>query len=262
VVAKNVATYEAAAAAISSPRRSVLRVRGYYATVYAVGCLAIRFTILPFTEAELLAAILSCHRDHVALVDNEVAGGPSWTVDTAVAQEFVAAGSARQTMAGAVVPAKLPFERLQRYINHHRGGGLRHGFIDVRSPGLSRMRFKLRRHRALRSNDARAIVYVCEHNGQTEFWFADEWFTEVAGGAAEAATLKEELFGGGLLETYPRREGVSYVVKRRLPDGRRRYFVVVRDKRKKPSALNPTLALAAPVSVVTVAKTIRPYHPR
>ena len=78
VVAGNVAKYEAAAAGIASPRRDVLRVRGYFATVYAVGCLAIRFKVLPFTEAELLAAVLSCHRDHVAFVDNEVAGGPSW----------------------------------------------------------------------------------------------------------------------------------------------------------------------------------------
>ena len=45
------------AAAITSSRRSVLRVRGYFATVYAVGCLAIRFKILPFTEAELLTAV-------------------------------------------------------------------------------------------------------------------------------------------------------------------------------------------------------------
>ena len=56
-----------------------------------------------------------------------------------------------------------------------------------------------------------------------------------------------ELFGGGLMEADKRGQGVSYVVKRRLPDGSRPYFVVVRAKRKKPSALNPTLALPAPM---------------
>jgi len=106
-VAGNVAKYEAAAAGIASPRRDVLRVRGYFATVYAVGCLAIRFAILPFTEAELLAAILSCHRDHVAFVDNEVAGGPRWSVDAAAAPEFVAAGSARKPIAGAFVGSSV-----------------------------------------------------------------------------------------------------------------------------------------------------------
>jgi hypothetical protein len=121
VVAGNVAKYEAAAAEITSSRRSVLRVRGYFATVYAVGCLAIRFKVLPFTEDELLASVLSCNRDHVAFVDNEVAGGPSWTVDTAVAQVVVAEDTA---LAGAVVPAvgtvvpvMTPFDRLRRFIN-------------------------------------------------------------------------------------------------------------------------------------------------
>ena len=118
-------------------------------------------------------------------------------------------------------------------MNQHRGGGLRCGFIDVRSPGLSAIHFNYRRHRALESNDARALVYVGEHNGETEYWFTDRWFTKVAGGAREAATLKPELFRGGLLEADRRGEGVSYVVKRRLLGGRRRYFVVVRVNRKR-----------------------------
>jgi hypothetical protein len=154
VVAGNVAKYEAAAAGIASPRRDVLRVRGYFATVYAVGCLAIRFGILPFTEAELLAAILSCHRDHVAFVDNEVAGGPSWTNQAAGAQEFVAAGSPRKPIAGVVVHNGSPFDRLRLFTNHNRKGG----FIDLRSPGLSRLRFKLLKRRAMRAK--KALVYI------------------------------------------------------------------------------------------------------
>ncbi len=238
-VASNVAKYEAAAAAITSPRRSVLRVRGHFATVYAVGCLAIRFNILPFTEAELLAAILSCHRDHVAFVDNEVAGGPRWSVDAAGAH--VAAGSAQKPIAGAVVPAAIPFDRLKRFIDDNTKGG----FIDLRSPGLSWLRFKLLKRRAMRSKDVRALVYIGEHNGEKEYWFTDDWFAEVAGGSREATALKEELFGGGLLETDNRGQGVSYVVKRPLPDGSRPYFVVVRQTRRGHSSLGQPFAAAA-----------------
>ena len=138
VVAGNVAKYEAAAAGIASPLRDVLRVRGYFATVYAVGCLAIRFKVLPFTEAELLAAILSCHRDHVAFVDNEVAGGPSWIKEVAVAPEVVAAGPAPKPIAGvvvsaAVVPLMTAFDRLRHFINANR----QRGFIDLRELLLS-----------------------------------------------------------------------------------------------------------------------------
>ena len=43
LVAGNIAKYEAAASGIKSPRRKELRVRGYFATVYVFGCLAIRF---------------------------------------------------------------------------------------------------------------------------------------------------------------------------------------------------------------------------
>ena len=106
--APNVAKYEAAATKITSSLRSVLRVRGHFATVYAAGCLAIRFNILPFTEDELLAAILSCHRDHVAFVDNEVVGGPPWSVGAAAVPEVVDPGTVRKPIAGAVVPVPDP----------------------------------------------------------------------------------------------------------------------------------------------------------
>ena len=64
--------------------------------------------VLPFTEDELLAAILSCHRDHVAFVDNEVAGGPRWTDDAAGAQ--------------SIDPAQLPSAPLRRPIDRPSPG--------------------------------------------------------------------------------------------------------------------------------------------
>jgi hypothetical protein len=243
VVAGNVAKYEAAAAGIASPRRDVLRVRGYFATVYAVGCLAIRFAILPFTEAELLAAILSCHRDHVAFVDNEVAGGPEWSTVAAHAPEVVAAGSAGKPMAGAVVPATTPFDRLRRFINHNSHNS-RHGFIDLRLPGLSRLGFRLR---VQRLKGAPVLGYVTDG----EYWIPGARFEQVAGGAREALALKQDVLRRGLLETTRRGRGnsVSYVVKRSLPDGARPFFVVIRRHAKKSPALGPALAAAATVSL-------------
>jgi hypothetical protein len=66
-------------------------------------------------------------------------------------------------------------------------------------------------------------------------------FEEVAGGSREALVLKQELFGRGLLVTTQRDKGVSYVVKRPLPDGSRPLFVVVRRKPKQPSLLGHSL---------------------
>jgi hypothetical protein len=222
--------WEEAAGMRSLAGRDLTRISNKFATIYIAGCLAIRFKILPFTEAELLRALLTCERDHVAFVDRELGQVPA----RVIAAHSAPLPSRSSALPRAVGPAITPLERFERYIDHHRGGSLRHGFIDVRSPDLSRLRFKLRRRRALRWNDARALVYVGGHDGRTEFWFTDRWFTEVAGGARRAATLKEELLGVGRLEVDRRGEGVSYVVKRRLPDGSRPYFVVVRAKRKKP----------------------------
>jgi hypothetical protein len=217
----------------------VLRVRGYFATVYAVGCLAIRFAILPFTEDELLAAILSCHRDHVAFVDNEVAGGPAWTAGAVRAQEVVAAASAPNSIAGAVVPAPTPLDRLRRYIDRNN----RRGFIDLRSPRFGKLFFKLG---VRRSRGAPVLGYVA----RAEYWFPYERFEQVAGGAREAAALKKELFRRRLIVTDRRgAAGVSYGVKRSLPDGSRPFFVVLRRQPQRPPARGQALAAAAPVEL-------------
>jgi hypothetical protein len=66
------AAYVIAAAGITSSWRDLVRVHGRFATIYASGCVAIRFGVLPFKQKELLAAILVCERDHLAFVDQEV----------------------------------------------------------------------------------------------------------------------------------------------------------------------------------------------
>ena len=204
--------------------RDLTRISDKCATIYIAGCLAIRFKILSWTEAELLAALLTCERDHVAFVDRELGVVPARAI---TAHGAPAAIPQQPALPGAVVAATTPFDRLRRFIN----GNSKRGFIDLRKPGMSRLRFKLLKRRTMKSKSPRDPVYVGEHNGEKEYWFKGDRFAEVAGG--EAAALKEELFGGGLLEVDRRGKGFNYVVKRRLPDDSRPYFVVVRHKRRR-----------------------------
>jgi hypothetical protein len=225
----NVAKYEAEADKITSSQRNVLRVRGHFATVYAVGCLAIQFRVLAFTEDELLTAVLSCHRDHVAFVDNEVVGGPEWSSMAARAPEVVDPGSGRKPIASAVVPGPTPFDRLRRFIDRNiipqRG---KHGKLSM----------------TLR-NGQRTFVYFVERDGRTEYCFPNDLFEEVVGGETEARALKKTLVRRGLLVTTHRDQGVSYVVKRLLPDGTRSFFVVIRHTPQQPKALGHALLTAA-----------------
>jgi hypothetical protein len=145
---------------------------------------------------------------------------------------------------GAVVPVMTPFERLRRFITRNIR---RRGFIELRTPGLSRLRFKLLKLRAMRSKGAHVLVYVGEHDGAKEYWFPSDQFAEIAGGASEASALKKDVDRRGLLETTRRgRRKVSYVVKRPLPDGSRPFFVVIRHHPKKSPGRGHALAAAAP----------------
>ena len=211
---------------ITSPRRNVLRVRGYFATVYAVGCLAIRFSILPFTEAELLAAILSCHRDHVAFVDNEVAGGPSWTNEAAGAQVSVAAGSARKPVCWrcrppADDPLRPPAALYQSQPRRRLPA------TASSSPALADFAFKLR---AKRSKGALSSATSPTANTGSRVLGS----RRSPGAPARPRRSRRTSTAGELLETDKRGQGVSYVVKRLLPDGSRPFFVVVRHNAKKP----------------------------
>jgi hypothetical protein len=226
-----VAKYEAAASKIASSQRSVLRVRGHFATVYAVGYLAIRFKVLPFTEDELLRAVLSCHRDHVAFVDNEVAGGPEWSTLAVRAPEIVEPGSVRRPIASAVVPVPTPFERLRYFINRN--------ILPYRGK-TDKVHITLR-------NGQPTFVYIRERNGRAEYLFPHDLFEEVVGDASEAEALKKDLHIQRLIATTQRGSGFSYVVKCSLPDGSRPFFVVIRHKPKRTRVLKPALALAAPV---------------
>ena len=103
---------------------------------------------------------------------------------------------------------------------------------------------------------ARDPVYVGEHNGRKEYWFPGDRFEEIAGGAREALALKKEVDRQGLLETDRRGKGVSYVVKRLLPDGSRQFFVVIRHKPKKPSVQAPAAQKKPSVRALAAAAMV------
>jgi hypothetical protein len=214
VVAANVAKYKVAAAGIASPIRNVGRVCGYFATVYAAGCLAHRYNILPFKESELLNAIISCHRDHVAFVDAEVARLSDRTMPAPNPQRAIAE---RGVVAGVSVPADTPFEKVRRFVNGNRKTGFHN--LRRRPDG---------RPRRMPANSGPVLGYLGEKDGWKEFWIPNPTFQQQAGGEAKSDELKKELLGRGLIVVDRRGDGVSYVVKRRLPDGRRPKFVVLR----------------------------------
>jgi hypothetical protein len=225
--------YNAAAADIESAcGRDVGRVSNRFATLYVAGCLAVRFQIFPFTEAEVLDGLLTCHRDHVAFVDEQLRIKPGSS--PAIIRVQPAATTTREpTNSAAGVPVATPFDRLQEFINRNRTD-----FLDLDEPDLTSLRFKLHKRdrlHAMGTKDESALVYVREHEGRREYLFHRDQFTKIAGGARESLDLKKYVNRRRLIETTRRRGGrwVSYLVKRSLPDGDRPLFVVIRHAPKK-----------------------------
>jgi Domain of unknown function (DUF927) len=199
-VAARVAGYKKESAGIASAYRDLLRAGGHFATVYAAGSLAIRLKILPFSPQELLDAILRCHRDHAAFIDDQIATFVPGAVTLADSAALGAANPA---------PTLTPFDRLKKYINENRKGG----FVD------------------LRTRQAKAAImkaskgYIGIHGGRVEYWILDSVFKKIAGGDAEAKALKHQLAGKKLLATEKRSNKLNYVVKRPIP-GRDRVTTV------------------------------------
>lgn len=57
---------------ISTTGRNLTRAKTRFATIFAAGCVAIAYHILPFSESELLDAVWTCLRDHVAFIEKEL----------------------------------------------------------------------------------------------------------------------------------------------------------------------------------------------
>ena len=180
--------YLQAAAGITSSWRNLVRVHGRFATIFASGCLAIRFEVLPLTKEELLAALLTCERDHVAFIDQEVRElgllvMPTTGAPAAIVPQPALAGAV------AIVPSADPL-RPSAALHQSQQPRLRHGFIDLRSPGLSRLRFKLRVQR-LKGAPSSGTSPTANTGSPSD------QFEEVAGGSREALALKKELVPSG-----------------------------------------------------------------
>jgi hypothetical protein len=64
--------WKAAEDIVSQTGRNLTRAKTRFSTIYIAGCLASSYRILPFTESELLDAVWTCLRDHVAFIEKEL----------------------------------------------------------------------------------------------------------------------------------------------------------------------------------------------
>jgi hypothetical protein len=167
-----------AVADIKAPGRKLLRVHGKFATIYAAGCAAIRFKILPFTEADLLEAVMTCERDHIAFIAKELGGA------YALGAKPVAASALR-----------TPYEALKAYLNlREAGASVPPGHVHASAPG----------YRGL-------------YRGKQEIWLPYACFERIAGGPAESRALKAELHAKGLIASEGRGKMGYFSVKREIP---------------------------------------------
>jgi Domain of unknown function (DUF927) len=179
--------YKRQASKIVAHGRNLNRVHGKLATVYAAGCLAIRFKLVPFIFAELLAAILTCERDHVAFIAKALGG----------AYALAANQSAAAT-------PRTPFEALKAYLF----GPVAKSFIDLRKAGASVPPGHVH---------ASAPGYLGLYRGNKEIWLPYACFERIAGGPAESHALKAELHAKRLIASERRGKTRSFSVKRDIP---------------------------------------------
>jgi hypothetical protein len=101
-----------AVAHLKAPGRNLLRVHGKFATIYAAGYAAIRFKILPFPAADLLEAVMTCERDHIAFIAKELGGA-----------------YALNASRSAAAMSRTPYDALKAYLN----GPVAKTFLNLRS---------------------------------------------------------------------------------------------------------------------------------
>ena len=192
--------YRQAAAGITSSWRDLVRLHGRFATIYASGCLASRFGVLPLDRAELLEADLICARDHVAFVEKEVRrlGVP---VSPAGAQPTNTAPDGSGTIA---VSDGSPLARLKQYLD----ANIPNGLIDLRDSAT-----KLPQNH----DHDNSPGYIGIHDGAVEIWLSNARFEKIAGGKRDGQALKRTLVGTRVLKVWGRGKGkVGPLVKRRI----------------------------------------------
>ena len=192
--------YRQAAAHIRSSWRDLVRLHGRFATIYASGCLANRFGVLPLPRAELLAADLICARDHVAFVDKEVRrlGVPVTKADMQLPNPSPVANSA------VAAPDRSPLARLKQYLD----AKIPNGLIDLRDSAT-----KLSQNH----DHDNSPGYIGIHDGAVEIWLSNARFEKIAGGKRDSQALKRTLVGTRVLKVWGRGQGkVGPLVKRRI----------------------------------------------
>jgi hypothetical protein len=213
------AYFEAAADIVSPSGRDLGRIENKFATIYVTGCLAADRKILPFNEPDILDAVLTCHRDHVGYVDQQMTMGGARLPDGAGIISPVAV--VPKANAGALKPAERPFDRMRRFVNANRKGGF--ADLDKANAGgsfaPSSVGYKHKQGRG--------------KNRHTEFLIPDVTFEEVAGGSDEAGALKRELLSQGLIIVHGKGSKRRFSIRRTLPDGSRPNFIVLRYKPKE-----------------------------
>ena len=165
--------------------RDLTRISDKFATIYLAGCLAIRFKILPFTEAELLAALSDLRARPRGVHRSRAWRGAGTSRLSAWRPER--RSRSRPPVLAPSVPATTPFDRLRRFINRQQP---RRGFIDLRSPGLSRLAFKLQLVRCDR-RARRDLGYVGSRRRKDTG--SPAIGSRKSPGPREAAALKKEL---------------------------------------------------------------------
>jgi hypothetical protein len=183
--------YKRLARSIPAPSRNLARVHGKFATTYAAGCLGIRFRLLPLTGNELRHAILTCERDHVALVAREVG------------HDFNS-GVSPQSPAPQPLTLTSPYEVLKDYVF----GPRRKDFVDLRKPGALPPQGHAH---------ATCPGYLGRHRGQDEVWLPDTLLEQLVGGRSAARAVKSELEVKGLIVVEGQGATKKYVVKRKIP---------------------------------------------
>jgi hypothetical protein len=178
--------YRRAVGHMIAPGRRLLRVHGKFATVYAAGCAAIRFKIFPFTEAELLEAVMKCERDHIAFIAKELGG--AYALDASP---------------NAPAPPRTPYQALKAYLN----GPMLKTFIDLRTPGASVPPGHV--------HDS-ASGYLGLYRSNKEIWLSYPCFERIAGSSDAAKALMAELHAKNLIASEKRGQTSSFSVKREI----------------------------------------------
>ena len=196
--------YLRAARKIKAPGRDA-RLFNKHASVYAAGCVGIKLGILPFKQAALLGAILSCQREHVDFVAREL--------------------GLTTTIVGKALPADPHGSRIRQLSRYLRRSIPK--MINFRKAGA---------RVASGHNNAECVGYLATKDGRDEIWVPFATFRGAAGckGRSELRALQEELLRRGLIWVdEPPSGNREYSVKRVIPGlGRQRVIAFLYAKKR------------------------------